>query len=230
MDPRRKSRTLAVINITALGPTAHPDTLRLVRVVADNVSRELASAHRKKVGQLCAHAGRLDRITGWALVTDRDGWVAASHRLPEPLDRVAFPEDHQIQPGRCQLPELDWCVLEPLPGGWLVRPEVRGEDDPVIQVVLEFRDCEHWWITVAGPNVTWERQLTPRHAEILRLLAVAHRDGRGRTGQELSKELYGRETQVSHQICRLREYAGGLLDPGRRPPYRFSDTVRVAIL
>lgn len=224
-DPRRKNRLRAVINVLGLGPIAHPDTLRLVRVVAGNVHRELASAHRNKTGQLRVDAGPLDRITGWALVTDRDGWVVASHRLPTPPDRVAFPEDQQIQPGRRQLPELDRCMLEPLPGGWLVRPEVRGEDDPVIQVVLDLRHPKHWWVTVTGPNVTWQRQLTRRHAEILLLLAAARPDGR--TGPELSKDLYGiPETPVRPEMCRLREYASGLLD---HKPYRFSNTVRVEI-
>lgn len=224
-DPRRKNRTRVVINVTSLGPIAHPDTLRLVRVVAGNVHRELASAHCNKAGQLREDAGPLDRIPGWALVTDRDGWVAASHELSEPPERVAFSEDHQTQPGRRELPGLGRCVLEPLRGGWLIRPEVLGDDDPITHVVLDLRHPKHWWLTVTGPNVTWRHQLTPKHAEILLLLAVAQPNGRW--GPELSEDLYGMpETPVRPQMCRLREYAGGLLD---HKPYRFSNTVRVAI-
>jgi transcriptional regulator of acetoin/glycerol metabolism len=80
-DPRRKDQPLAVINVTGLGPIAHPDTLRLVRVVAGNVQRELVSVHCKKTGRLREDAGSLDRIAGWALVADRDGWVVAWHRF-----------------------------------------------------------------------------------------------------------------------------------------------------
>jgi len=224
-DPRRKSRPLAVINVTGLGLIAHPDTLRLVRVVADNVHRELVSAHCNKTGQLCEDAGPLDRITGWALVTDRDGWVAASHKFPTPPARVTFPKEHPIQPGRRQLPDLDRCVLEPLPGGWLIRPQVRGEDAPIIRVVLDLRDSQHSWVRVTGSNVTWQRRLTPKHAEILLLLAAAQPGGR--KGPELSKDLYDIPgISVRPQMCRVREYAGGLLDHN---PYRFFNTVRVEI-
>jgi hypothetical protein len=224
-DPRRKNRTHLVINVMGLGPIAHPDTLRLVRVVADNVCRELASTRSKKVEQLREDAGSLDQITGWALVTDRDGWVAASHRLAAPLDRVTFPDELQIKPGWSDLPELGRCVLEPLPGGWLVRQEVRGEDAPVIRVALDLRQPQRRWVTVAGPNVTWQHPLTLRHAEILLLLATA-RPG-GLKGPALSEDLYGNPgTPVRPEMCRLREYAGGLLD---RKPYRFSSTVRVAV-
>ena len=224
-DPRRKDRPLAVINVTGLGPIAHPDTLRLVRVVAGNVHRELVSVHCKKTGRLREDAGSLDRIAGWALVADRDGWVVAWHRFPAPPDRVALPDEPQVRPGRHQLSGLDWCVLEPLPGGWLVRPEVRGEGAPVIRVVLDLRHPNHWWVRVSGPNVTWQRPLTQKHAEIL--LLVASVQPGGLKGPELSKDLYGTpEIPVRPQMCRLREYAGGLLG---HKPYRFFNTVCVEI-
>jgi len=226
LDLRRKNRPLAVINVTGLGPFGHPDTLRLVRVVASNVRRELATAHSKKVERLCADAGSLDRVTGWALVTDRDGWVATSHRMPTPPDRVALPEGRHTQPGQRPLPDFGRCVLEPLPGGWLIRHEVPGEDDPVIRTVLDLRHPRQWGITVTGPNVRWQHQLTLRQAEILLLLATAQPNGR--TGAELAEDLYGapKTSALRTDICRLREYTGGLLD---HRPYRFSTTVRVAV-
>lgn len=130
------------------------------------------------------------------------------------------------QPGRHQLLGFGRCVLEPLPGGWLIRPEVPGEDAPMIRTVLDLRHPQRWEIAVTGPNVTWRRKLTMRQAEILLLLATAQPGGR--TGAELAEDLYGTpETRALRtEICRLREYAGGLLD---HKPYRFSTTVRIAV-
>lgn len=69
-------------------------------------------------------------------------------------------------------------------------------------------------------------QPSPRHAEILALLA-GHRDGL--SAADLSTRLFGvadRTVTVRAEISRLRKHLGGMLAAN---PYRFADGVTVRV-
>ncbi|MEY7980952.1 helix-turn-helix domain-containing protein, partial [Streptomyces pilosus] len=119
------------------------------------------------------------------------------------------------------------CSLEPLAGGWLVR----AADEPVTRagtrIVLDLRRPRHRSVEVSGGAGSWVRELSPRHAGLLYLLAV-HRAGR--SAAALAGDLFGdpaRTVTVRAEISRLRRYLGGLLD---HRPYRFAENTEVDVL
>ena len=120
----------------------------------------------------------------------------------------------RIEAGPQWLPELGFCVLEPLFGadGWLVRP-VRENDQTDIQVVLDFERPNQCAVRVQGPTVFWNMTITqPQHAAILWLLA--HRSPGGLTASALAEALYGdpsRRRDARVLMSRLRKQVGGLL-------------------
>ncbi len=62
---------------------------------------------------------------------------------------------------------------------------MRAAREPVPQggarIVLDLGQPRRWWVRVLGGAEDWERELSPRHAELLYLLAV-HRSGRSAAG------------------------------------------------
>ncbi|MBS4104873.1 transcriptional regulator, partial [Tsukamurella paurometabola] len=90
------------------------------------------------------------------------------------------------------LPELGQCTVEPLPGGWLLRPVAEEPRDGATRVTLDLRAGRTPSVTVAGATGEWRHQLTPRHAQILELLA----DGRGHTAAQVAEALFGDAARV----------------------------------
>ena len=81
-------------------------------------------------------------------------------------------------------------------------------------------------ITVTSPSGRWSHRLSPRHAELVLLLALAPN---GRGGAELSADLFGSPDHVlavRAEVSRLRRHLGGML---LHRPYRFADWVDVAV-
>ncbi len=79
---------------------------------------------------------------------------------------------------------------------------------------------------VRGAVGSWSHTLSPRHAELLLLLAM-HREGR--TAAQLAEALFGdpaRTVTVRAEISRLRRYLGGLLD---HRPYRLTRSAEVSV-
>lgn len=225
-DPR-DGRLLGAVDVTGPAATAHPATLALVTAVARVAEGELRARHWASVDSLRSVAAPLlARIHGRAVVVDPHGWTAAVTGMP-PLDRVALPSTPQA--GQLWLPTLGMCALEPLPGGWLVRPgPVDGEGaGPPSRVVLDVSRARAWTVAVSGPAGRWEQQLSPRHAELLLVLAL-HRAGR--TAAELACDLFGdpsRTVTVRAELSRLRRTLAGVL---AHRPYRFADEVDVELL
>lgn len=84
-----------------------------------------------------------------------------------------------------------------------------------------------WTVTVSGPAGSWSQALSPRHAELLYVLAL-HRTGR--TAAELVGDLFGdpsRTVTVRAEMSRLRRNLAGVL---AHRPYRFSEAVEVELL
>ncbi|MHB9858206.1 helix-turn-helix domain-containing protein [Streptomyces sp. YIM S03343] len=218
-DPRDGS-LLGVVDVSGPLETMHPATLAWVDAVAKLAEARLHEMHLRSLEQLRSVAAPvLARLTGRALVVDRDGWTAALTGMPY-TGRIALPKS--LSPGRRWLPALGLCALEPMAGGWLVR----AGDEPVPQdaarVVLDLSQPRRWSLTVSGGSGSWTRELSARHAELLYLLAV-HRSGR--SAAQLADAVFGdpaRTVTVRAEMSRVRRYLADLLD---HRPYRFRSDV-----
>ncbi|WP_037868894.1 GAF domain-containing protein [Streptomyces sp. SPB074] len=218
-DPR-DGRLIGVVDLSGPRSTFHPSALALVQSVTRLAESELRLRHLESVEVLRAVAAPLlSRIGGPALVVDPRGWVAGATGLTPPR-RLPLP----TTPGdRVDLPGLGLCAVEPLPGGWLlrVREEVPEEGAAPGRIVLDLTGGRRAVLTVAGGGGgSWSARLSPRHAEILYVLAV-HREGR--TAAQLALDLFGdasRTVTVRAELSRLRRTLSGVLD---HRPYRFRD-------
>ncbi|WP_051872254.1 GAF domain-containing protein [Streptomyces sclerotialus] len=224
-DPR-DGRLLGVVDLSGPAHSFHPTTLPLVTAVARLAESEQRTRHLAALDRLRASAvPLLARLGGRALAVDRDGWTAAATGTAPP-ERVALPRSPQAGP--LWLPRYGSCVLEPLPGGWLVRIGDTGPLDPApSRVVLDVSGRDGWTVTVGGPAGSWSHELSPRHAELLFVLAT-HPDGR--TAAQLSLDLFGdarRTTTVRAELSRLRRTLGCVLS---HRPYRFADGIEVDLV
>ena len=236
-DPRT-GRLAGVINISAPARGAQPYLLRLTTTAARLAEAELRARRLESLHQLRTLATPLlAKVTGPALVVDADGWTAAATGLP-PANRLRLPSEGWGSSAVHWLPSLGQCAVEPLGGGWLVRP-LRGPDaagadagaetaeqTEGARVRLDLRRPERPELSVDGAAGTWSHALSPRHAELLLLLAT-HREGR--SAAQLADALFGdagRTVTVRAELSRLRRYLGGLL---AHRPYRFAPSVAVGV-
>ncbi|GAA4323737.1 GAF domain-containing protein [Streptomyces venetus] len=224
-DPR-DGRLLGVVDVSGPLETMHPATLAWVDSVAKLAEARLREMHVESLERLRAVAAPvLARLDGRALVVDADGWTAAVSGMPY-TRRVALPKS--LSPGPMRLPALGPCSVEPLAGGWLLRaaggdPAPRGAS----RIVLDLRQARRWSVEVSGGAGSWTRELTPRHAELLCLLAV-HRTGR--SASALAGDLFGdpaRTVTVRAEMSRVRRYLGAFLE---HRPYRFAEDTEVEVL
>jgi hypothetical protein len=221
-DPR-DGRLLGVVDLSGPASTVHATALALVDAVTRLAESQLRTTHLGELERLRGFAVPvLAKVGGPAVVADEHGWVAAAAGLA-PVDRIALPTG--LTPGRVWLPAYGSCVAEPVPGGWLIRP-AEADDAPPTRVVLDVRSPREPELTVASAAGTWTHRLSPRHAEMLYVLA-SHRDGR--SASELSADLFGdagRTVTVRAEMSRLRRHFGGILGA---KPYRFADDVEVLV-
>jgi len=223
-DPR-DGRLIGVVDVSGPLETMHPATLAWVDSVAKLAEARLRELHLGSLERLRAVAAPvLARVGGRALAVDRDGWTAAVTGMPY-TSRIALPKS--LSAGRRWLPTLGLCSVEPLAEGWLIR----ASDDPVprgaTRIVLDLTQPRRWSVTVSGCAGSWSHELSPRHAELLYLLAL-HRGGRSAAG--LAEEVFGdpaRRVTVRAEMSRVRRYLGGLLE---HQPYRFAEDAEVELL
>lgn len=223
-DPRT-GRTLGVVDVSGPAATIHPTTVALVDAVARLAESQLRDHHRQSLDQLRAVAApMLARIGGRALAVDTDGWVAALDTVSAG-PRLTLPRD--VAPGRLWLNTLGECDIEPLPGGWLIRPATAGDGLAMpTSVDIDLRDPARPVVAVCGAAGRWTRQPSPRHAQILEILA---RHRAGRSAAQLSLDLFGvddRTITVRAEMSRLRKHFGGVLCAH---PYRFGTGVAVTV-
>lgn len=221
-DPRT-GHVIGVVDVSGPAATIHPTTIALVDLVARLAESQLREAHDRTLNRLRTVAAPiLARIGAPALAVDPDGWVAAVDSLP-PHNRIALPGN--VTPGRAWIPTLGACDVDTLPGGWLVRLAPDGDAAPAIaRVVLDLRDAPT--LELVGQFGGWRREISPRHAEILYVLAT-HRQGR--SAPELAEDLYGdrsRVVTVRAELSRLRRQFAGLVFG---QPYRFGDASAVEV-
>ncbi len=216
-------RILGVVDVSGPAATVHPATLALVSAVAKLAEARLREAHLAGLEQLRSVAAPMLAGLGRpGLAVDTDGWVAAVGDLP-PRSRVALPAD--LAGPSVLLPELGRCTVDPLPGGWLLQPDRDGPGSGT-RVTVDLRAGRAAEVTVAGAGGSWRYSPSPRHAQILALLA----DGAGRTAAQLAEALFGdpeRVVTVRAEISRLRRMLSGVI---AAQPYRFADGVSVELL
>lgn len=223
-DPR-DGRLIGVVDVSGPLETMHPATLAWVDSVAKLAEARLREVHVTALERLRAVAAPvLARIAGRALVVDRDGWTAAVTGMPY-ANRIALPKS--LSPGRRWLPPLGLCSVEPLAGGWLLR----AADEPVpaapVRIALDLTQPRRWSVTVSGSAGSWSHELSPRHAELLYLLAL-NRSGRSAAG--LAEDMFGdagRTVTVRAEMSRVRRYLGAFLE---HRPYRFREDTEVGVL
>ncbi|RZU34827.1 GAF domain-containing protein [Streptomyces sp. BK022] len=222
-DPR-DGRLIGVVDVSGPLESMHPATLAWVESVARLAEARLRELHLDSLERLRSVAAPvLARLTGPALVVDRDGWSAAVTGMPY-VRRVALPKS--FSPGRRRVPGLGACAVEPLAGGWLLRASAEtllGAG----RLVLDLSRPERRLLTVSDAGGTWTREPSQRHAELLYLL-VAQRAGRSAAG--LAEDVFGDPTRtvtVRAEMSRVRRYLGALL---LHRPYRLREDAEAEVL
>ncbi|POX51863.1 diguanylate cyclase [Streptomyces sp. Ru71] len=223
-DPR-DGRLLGVVDVSGPLETMHPATLAWVDSVAKLAEARLRELHLEGLERLRAVAAPvLARVGGRALVVDRDGWTAAVTGMPYAA-RVPLPREARA--GRRWLPSLGACTLEPLADGWLVRPADEPLPRGATRIRLDLTQPRRWSVTASSAAGSWSHELSPRHAELLYLLAVQRS---GRSAAQLARDMFGdpaRTVTVRAEMSRVRRYLGGFLT---HRPYRFCEDVEVDLL
>ncbi|MFI5754878.1 GAF domain-containing protein [Streptomyces sp. NPDC051569] len=224
-DPR-DGRLLGVVDVSGPAAGFHPTTLALVSSVARLAESEMRERHGRALGRLRSVAAPIMcRLGGRALAVDGHGWTAAVTGMA-PVDRLPLPKSFRT--GRAWLPSLGMCAVEPLPGGWLIRvDEARAVTEAPGRVVLDLSRPRRWSVAVSGSAGSWVQELTPRHAELLYVLAV-HRDGR--SAAELASDVFGDPTRavtVRAEMSRVRRHLSGVL---AHRPYRFAEEIEVEVV
>lgn len=227
VDPR-DGRLLGVVDVSGPLSTMHPATLAFVTSVSRLAEAELRTRHLAAVERLRTVAAPvLCRVGGRALAVDTNGWTAAVTGMP-PVDRLPLPKSFRA--GRVWLPSLGMCAVEPLPGGWLVQAvgdDVRPADAIPRRVVLDLSRPRRSSVTVSGDAGSWTQELSPRHAELLYVLAL-HRTGR--TAAQLAHDIFEDPTRtvtVRAEMSRLRRHLAEVL---AHRPYRFAEDVEVEVV
>lgn len=224
-DPR-DGRLLGIVNVSGPLEAMHPTALAWVDSVARLAEARLRELHLTSLERLRAVAApllaRMD--DNGALAVDRDGWTAAVASVPY-TPRVALPGS--LGAGRGSVPGLGPCAVEPLPGGWLLRPQERPTGArAALRMVLDVSRPRHWTVTVSSEAGAWTQVLSLRHAELLCLLAS---DRAGRTASALAADLFGdprRTVTVRAELSRMRRYLGSLL---AHRPYRLHEDAEVEV-
>jgi hypothetical protein len=214
-DPRTRA-LLGVVDISGPAATVHPAAVALVGTAVRLAEAELWRAREAGLDALRAVAAPvLRRVRGPAAVVDPDGWVAAVSAVLG-TDRVAVP----VEGRRCVVPGIGSCLPEPVPGGWLLRPDEPGGPTR-LRLDLASRPPH----AVVEGSTVWRYPLTPRHAQLLTLLMRA--GPAGLDAFALSVAVFGDDQHavaVRAEVSRLRRRLGGIL---LTRPYRIAPNIAV---
>lgn len=216
-------RLLGVVDLSGAADTVHPSTLALVAAAARMAEQHLQLRHRERLDRLRTFAAPLlARTGGRALVTDDDGWVAATVGLDVP-QRVTLPGGRHRE--RAVIGAVGSCRIEPVPGGWLLRVvDAADAAAPATRVLLDLRDPAAPVVDVASESGSWQHRVSRRQGELLALLAARPE---GCSAADLSRGLFGEpghEVAVRAELSRLRRLLGSLVE---QRPYRFAGWIEV---
>ncbi|MGY1744281.1 GAF domain-containing protein [Blastococcus sp. SYSU D00695] len=216
-DPRT-GELLGVVDVSGPALTLHPAVTALVETAVRLAEAQLWRHHEQRLERLRRSAGTLlATVRGPLLLVDDHGWVA-SHAGVAVRDRIEVP-----RAGRAlAVPGLGLCTPERVGEGWLVRP--RGAGGPIDATLVP---GDRPVLEVRAGGEPWRAALSPRHAELLRLLADA--GPAGLSAGRLSALLFG-DTEhvvtVRAEVSRLRRVVGALV---ATTPYRLADGVRLTV-
>lgn len=220
-DPRTGA-LLGVIDVSGPALTMHPAVTALVETTTALAEMRLREHHAESLRRLRRSAEHLVATSSApVLVVDDDGWVAHGSGVPV-RDRIPVPREGRL----IAVPGLGLCLPERLPAGWLVRTPSAATTG------LEARlrtvaGSEVLDLVAAGDDRSWFTTLTPRHAQILRVLAGV--GASGCSAAQLSRALFADEEHqvtVRAEVSRLRRVVGGLVTTG---PYRIADDVHLVL-
>jgi GAF domain len=216
-DPRTGA-LLGVVDISGPAATVHPAAVALVGTAVRLAEAELWRAREAGLDVLRAVAAPvLRRVRGPAAVVDPDGWVVAVSAVLG-TDRVAVP----VEGRRCVVPGIGSCLPEPVPGGWLLRPDEPGGPTR-LRLDLASRPPH----AVVEGSTVWRYPLTHRHAQLLALLMRA--GPAGLDAFALSVAVFGDDQHavaVRAEVSRLRRRLGGIL---LTRPYRVAPNIAVEL-
>ncbi|MFF0392690.1 GAF domain-containing protein [Kitasatospora sp. NPDC004615] len=230
-DPRT-GRPAGVVDLSGPAAGDHHYLRQLALTAARLAETELRAAHLEALHHLRTVAvPLLARFGGPALVVDPAGWTAAAVGVPA-SPRLALPAENWEGGGVRWVPTLGECVVEPLADGWLIRPSAPrpaedAEHPGAGLIELDLRRTDRPELRVNGSAGSWSHTPSPRHTELLLLLAL-HRDGL--SAAELAEELFAdaaRTVTVRAELSRLRRHLGPLLEAR---PYRLANCAQVTVL
>lgn len=217
-DPR-DGELLGIVDISGPALTLHPAIEALVETAVRLAESKLWCHHEIRLERIRLAAEHvMATISGPAVVVDDLGWVAHSRELPR-RDRIDVPRaDTAIA-----VPGMGLCVPERLREGWLLRPAGAAR---TMSAVLDLTGPPLLQLT--SGSAPWRLALSPRHAEIVRLLGGA--GPAGLSAGRLSRALYGDDQHavtVRAEISRLRRQVGALITT---QPYRIAEGVALTVL
>jgi hypothetical protein len=215
-DPRT-GELLGIVDVSGPALTLHPAIGVLVETGVRLAEVQLWRHHADRLDRLRRSAAHVAGTTrGPLLIVDDHGWVAHASGVAV-RDRIGAPRAGTP----LGVPGLGLCLAERLPEGWLVRP---AGPHAAISATLYSKTSI---LEVRGEGEPWRTPLTPRHADILKLL---HDCGpAGLTAGRLSHFLYGDAAHVvtvRAEISRLRRTIGALVATN---PYRLATGVTLLL-
>ena len=198
---------LGIVDLTGRTSTAHPYTFTTAVATAGAVEAHLRSAMLERDARLRSrYEERIRRwgrrmlvsTTGRILSSHRDGWVS--------VERLSVPPEG----GELVLPSGARAFAEPVghAEGYIVREEDAGRAQPRPVLRLRLLGAGRPLVELGGRVV----RLSPRHAEVLGLLASCPA---GMTSEQLAADLYGDQGQPGAarvEVSRLRKLLGGAID------------------
>lgn len=212
---------LGIVDVSGPALSLHPAIEALVTTSVRLAKARLWKLHGERLEQLRRSVEPLlSGVGSPLLVVDDHGWVAA-HQGVAAQDRVEAPQDDRV----VAVPGLGLCVPERLRDGWLIRPRTSGET--ILSATLDL-SATPAVLEVRGPEAPWRVTLSPRHAELLSLLAAV--GPAGATAAELSLRVYGdadHQVTVRAEISRMRRSLGALLTTN---PYRLGEGVELHVV
>jgi len=220
-DPRT-GELLGVVDVSGPALTLHPALGALVESAVRVAELSLWRGHQQQLDRLRRETEHVvSTVGGPLLVVDDHGWVA-HHAGIAARDRIEVPAPDRA----LAVPGLGLCLPERVgsehTGGWLVRPTGPAA---ALTATLDLTGPPLLELTSgAGP---WRTTLTPRRAQILRLLHDAGPEGL--SAAQLSRAVFGdagHVVTVRAEVSRLRRVIGALVATN---PYRLADGVTLTV-
>lgn len=220
-DPE-SGAAIGVLDLSGALETAHPHSLAVVtaaarvveqqlRATAAQVAARLVGSYGGRVGRGPAHPDALATAGGRVLLSAEEALIGCCLPLPDAETLLATG-------GVVALPGGRMAVAEPVADGGFLLWIARGDNDAAAQpgdgvLLLQALGRDSARLTIDGRS----HQLSPRHSELLTLLALRPA---GWSAERLTEELLGsggKPVSIRAELSRLRRILGPYLGSH---PYR----------